>query len=366
MALLNDVDPLPSKQEKKTTKLDTVWGKNYLYVKDKIFLVTEKITVMVTNLNIFFGLIKVFFTENKYLPHYVMIVLALIVATTNMTQKMVSAHNSVEFVSINPEDRIAITQNIDPYTHIINNDSDVTTKAILASAMSDGFLSTAGTVTTEITSREEPSVLPSNEAKTVQYVVSNGDTLSGLGMKFDVKIATLKYVNNIENENSLKPGQTLKIPPKGYEVSSAQIAKKEKERQAKLAAASRTTITRSSTASRTGGSAQAANTAPGTRANGYPYGWCTYYVATRRYVPSSWGNAKNWLYSAKRAGYATGSQPAVGAIVVTSESGYGHVAFVESANDGSITIAEMNYRGWGVISRRTIPAHGGVVRGYVY
>ena len=232
--------------------------------------------------------------------------------------------------------------------------------------MADGFISNIGTVETQITNREEPSVLPSNDTKTVQYTVLNGDTLSGLGMKFDVKIASLKYVNNLDNENSIQPGQQLKIPPKGYEVSSAQIAKKEKERLAKLAQSSRNTVIRSSSSSRATGAASAVNVKPGSRANGYPYGWCTYYVATRRYVPSSWGNAKYWLNSAKRAGYSTGSEAAAGAIVVTSESGWGHVAFVESVNGDSITVAEMNYEGWGVTSRRTISAHSGVIRGYVY
>lgn len=366
MALLNDVDPLPSRHEEKTEKLNTAWGKNYLLLKDKIFLATGMLKTSVQSMDIFFGLVKQFFVEGKYLPHFTVITLALIVASTNMTQKMAAAHNTVQFVSINPEDQIAITQGVDPYTPMISNDSTATSKAILASAMSDGFITSAGTVATEITNREEPSVLPTNEAKTIQYAVQNGDTLSGLGMKFDVKIASLKYVNNIDNENSIQPGQSLKIPPKGYEVSSAQIAKKEKDRLAKLAAANRNTVTRSTSSSRASGSAQTVNIKPGTRANGYPYGWCTYYVATRRYVPSSWGNARSWLSSAKRAGYATGSEPAVGSIVVTSESGYGHVAYVESVNGGSITIAEMNYEGWGVTSRRTISENAGVIRGFVY
>ena len=366
MALLNDVDPLPSKREETTAKLNTVWGRNYLYIKDKIFLATGKMKESVMPLNIFFGLVKTFFIESKFLPHFTVITLALIVAATNMTQKIAAAHSTVQFVSINPEDQIAIAQSVDPYTPIISNDSTATTKAILASAMSDGFITSAGTVATEITNREEPSVLPSNDATTIQYTVQNGDTLSGLGMKFDVKIASLKYVNNIDNENSIKPGQTLKIPPKGYEVSSAQIAKKAADKKAKLALASRNTVTRSGSSSRASGSAQTVNSQPGSRANGYPYGWCTYYVATRRYVPSSWGNARNWLNSARSAGYATGSEPAVGAIMVTSESGYGHVAYVESVDGGSITVAEMNYVGWGVTSRRTLSAAAGVIRGFVY
>jgi len=365
MALLQDVDPLPFKRKEETKQSNTALKRNYLKIKDNIFLATEKIKEIPSALNIFLNSVKRFFTEGKYLAHFVVVFLAIIVAATNLTQKIAAAHNTIEFVNINPEDRIAVSQSVDRYTILISNDSTATSKAILASATADGFINNIGTVSTNVTNREEPSVLPSNETKTVQYTVLDGDTLSGLGMKFDVKIASLKYVNNIDNENSITPGQQLKIPPKGYEVSSAQIAQKEKTR--KLAQATRNTVTRStSTASRATGSAQSIKASTGSRANGYPYGWCTYYVATRRYVPSSWGNARNWLSSAKRAGYATGSQPIAGAIMVTSESGYGHVAYVESVDDNSITVAEMNYEGWGVTSRRTISAYAGVIRGFVY
>jgi surface antigen len=44
----------------------------------------------------------------------------------------------------------------------------------------------------------------------------------------------------------------------------------------------------------------------------------------------------------------------------------GHVAYVEQVSGGTITISEMNYRGWGVVDRRTLSAYGGVVRGYIY
>ena len=366
MALLQDIDLLPQKQEDNRNIREKKSYKNCLILKDKIFLATKKCRELYLGLNVFFIETKKFFHGNRYSPHIIVITLGMIVAITNLTQKITAATNTVEFVNINPEDQLAIAKNIDRYTPQITNDSEAIQKAILANAMSEGFISSTGTVATEITNREEPSVLPSNEAKTIQYTVINGDTLSGLGMKFDVKIATLKYVNDINDADSITPGQKLKIPPKGYEVSVTQIAKKEKENKQKLAQASRNTVTRSESSGRATRSAQTVRTNPGSRANGYPYGWCTYYVATRRYIPSSWGNARSWLSSAKQAGHSTGSEPVAGAVVVTSESGLGHVAYVESVNGSSITISEMNYEGWGVVSRRIISAYGGVVRGYVY
>lgn len=104
-------------------------------------------------------------------------------------------------------------------------------------------------------------------------------------------------------------------------------------------------------------------TAPG---NHFAYGYCTWYVASRRNIP--WfGNAGTWLSGARAAGFATGSTPQVGAILVTAESVYGHVALVDSVNpDGTITITEMNYSGFARITSRTISVSYGAIKGYIY
>jgi surface antigen len=100
--------------------------------------------------------------------------------------------------------------------------------------------------------------------------------------------------------------------------------------------------------------------------NHFPYGYCTWYVASRRYVPWT-GNAGVWYAEAQAYGFAVGQAPRAGAIMVTAESYLGHVAYVESVNaDGSWTVSEMNYAGFGVISSRTI--HPGQIPliGFIY
>ncbi|HVD47742.1 MAG TPA: LysM peptidoglycan-binding domain-containing protein [Candidatus Limnocylindria bacterium] len=103
-------------------------------------------------------------------------------------------------------------------------------------------------------------------------------------------------------------------------------------------------------------------------ATGFPPGWCTYYVATKRNV--TWrGDAGFWYQNASAAGYPVGPKPKVGAIMVTWESYLGHVAYVESVNaDGSWTVSEMNFVAFGVISTRTIkPGQlGGRLVGFIY
>jgi len=53
--------------------------------------------------------------------------------------------------------------------------------------------------------------------------------------------------------------------------------------------------------------------------------------------------------------------------MVTWESGWGHVAIVESVNaDGSWTVSEMNFAGFGVISSRTIRPGRVPLLGFIY
>jgi LysM repeat protein len=105
-------------------------------------------------------------------------------------------------------------------------------------------------------------------------------------------------------------------------------------------------------------------------ATGFPWGWCTWYVATRRPVP--WrGNAIEWYGNARAMGFPVGSQPRAGAIMVTTESliGLGHVSYVEQVYpDGSWLVSEMHYVAFGVTDQRLIhPGQlGGALIGFIY
>ena len=47
----------------------------------------------------------------------------------------------------------------------------------------------------------------------VKYVVANGDTVSGIATNFGLKITSLLWANNLTLRSTLKPGQTIIIPP---------------------------------------------------------------------------------------------------------------------------------------------------------
>lgn len=100
--------------------------------------------------------------------------------------------------------------------------------------------------------------------------------------------------------------------------------------------------------------------------NHFSFGYCTWYVANKRYAP--WfGNAIEWWPNARAYGYPEGQVPQVGAILVTNESGLGHVAYVESVSGSTFVVSEMNYSGWNVVDRRTITLGGSVpIVGFIY
>jgi surface antigen len=98
----------------------------------------------------------------------------------------------------------------------------------------------------------------------------------------------------------------------------------------------------------------------------FPWGWCTWWVASKRTITWS-GNAIEWWPNARAAGLAEGQTPKVGAIMVTRESGFGHVAYVESVDgNGGFTVSEMNFVGFGVVSQRHFNSNPSVLVGFIY
>jgi surface antigen/peptidoglycan hydrolase CwlO-like protein len=108
----------------------------------------------------------------------------------------------------------------------------------------------------------------------------------------------------------------------------------------------------------------------------FAYGFCTYYVATRRCVP--WlGNARDWYSAAAADGYKEGRSPTAGAIVVfrpgvSGVSSLGHVAYVEAVGPtagipaGSFKLSEMNFAGWNQVDYRVISDTSNDIEGFIY
>jgi surface antigen len=221
----------------------------------------------------------------------------------------------------------------------------------------------------------------------VTYTVQPGDTLSGLASKFNITTDTILWANNLSDANSITPGQSLTILPVSgllytvqagdtaaslagvYQANAAQITSYNNAEVTGLKPGTQIIIpdgvkqqapapvTQSAPAVASATAFHPTLTHFEYSGNGYAFGYCTYYVATRRNVPSDWGNANQWYYNAQASGFSVGSTPIPGAIAWTGAGYYGHVAYVESVSGSEVTISEMNYNGnWDRVTERTVPA----------
>jgi surface antigen/LysM repeat protein len=203
------------------------------------------------------------------------------------------------------------------------------------------------------------------------YVVQQGDTADSLAAKFGVTAASITGSNNL-NTSTLKVGTTLLIPPgtglvyqvKGGDTVASIVNKygadndlfvSVNDAEKGVAPGSYVWIpnvavpaatTRLSTTS-----FRVASFSPNYGFNGYDYGYCTYYVASRIAVPSNWGNANTWdNYARATPGWAVSLTPSAGAVAQTDRGSLGHVAIVEAVSpDGTmIKYSDMNgLAGWG-------------------
>ena len=232
----------------------------------------------------------------------------------------------------------------------------------------------------------------------IEYKVKKGDTVSGIAKRFGLKTQTLLWANGLKDWSIIRPGDSITIPPedgifytvrrgdtlgeivKRYQADLNEVikynqidgdrivqgqkiflpnAKMPIYRTTRPKNSTRTHLVKKSVPSR-----PVKITPKG--CHRFPYGQCTWYVAQKwGCIPWS-GNAKNWLANARRYGYPTGSQPVPGAIMVTRESWWGHVAYVEKVIGDSVVISEMNKYGWGRVNRRTLNKNSWLIRGYIY
>lgn len=239
----------------------------------------------------------------------------------------------------------------------------------------------------------------------IEYQVKEGDTISTIASSFGLTTDTVRWANQLDQDQALGVGESLKILPidgvlhwvkpgsgdtldqlsalykvdKKVIISYNQIldnkleddivlvvpgGKIEEAEVSQETTQNQVALDQPATAQATVQPVQSAPIATQPEAltsysggyNNYAYGYCTWYVANRRAVPASMGNAVNWYYAAQAAGFGVGSQPIVGAVAWTPAGYYGHVAYVEAVEGNQVYVSEMNYAGWGVVSYRWVSA----------
>ncbi len=163
----------------------------------------------------------------------------------------------------------------------------------------------------------------------IEYIVKEGDTLSKVAEIYKVPVNRLWLKNtNLSNPDLLNIGDKLVIP-KPEEVLAERTP---------VAPVIAPKITR-----------------PVIPGNAYAPGNCTFWAKSKRPdLPNYLGDANLWGINAAAQGWIVDSTPEVGAVGVAV--GYTHVVYIEAVNgDGTVTVSEMNYGQFGVVTTRTAP-----------
>jgi surface antigen len=202
----------------------------------------------------------------------------------------------------------------------------------------------------------------------IHYTTKSGDTIDKLSAKFKVNANSIRWSNNISG-NTITSHLKLVIPPVNgivYKVKSgdtpASLASRYQADQRLIIAMNdaeinglkpgdQIIIPNGSIAPSAVSSVSYGVFLASYGGNGYDYGWCTYYAASRVGVPSNWGNANTWDDYARLSGWTVSSRPKAGAVAQSDAMSFlGHVAVVEAVSaDGSmIKYSDMNgIAGWG-------------------
>lgn len=298
--------------------------------------------------------------------------------TSGDSTALIHSHAATAATPVNPLDQVSSADIAVTVSRMAGLNEST---AITNQADSQDLAVTAAPTTDNVVSKPQLTATSFKSNKDIQtYVVKPGDNISSIAAQFGVTSDSIRWSNNVTGE-AVSAGTKLLVPPVGYsgivytvkagdtaeslaskykaditELTAANDAELTGLRQGELIiipngqqpAAPRPVQTASTGPSVYSGFAWGSSPVYGS--NGYDYGYCTWYVATRISVPANWGNANTWDNYAPASGWTVSSTPVPGAIGQTDAGSLGHVAVVEavSADGTMIKYSDMNgLAGWG-------------------
>lgn len=165
-----------------------------------------------------------FYFTRKYLAPYLAIVtIALFSFVADYAKAAENSYYyqpSDEVMDLSPAEVADVASAVAPYTNLVEVDP-VTVALAVDNSEFLGKPVLADTQITEIQPSEQ------KRTKTITYTVDEGDTISSIGWKYGLKIATIKSANSLSGD-TIKPGQQLKIPPQDLDPKALANLQKKK------------------------------------------------------------------------------------------------------------------------------------------
>ena len=293
----------------------------------------------------------------------------VITSSHSHTDANLSSQTTAETVAVSPVDRltsfdvaanIAKTVNLPERTPIANQAQSARV-AVVVSASDTSVAAKPQVITAGLKSWRDIA----------EYTVAAGENVPAVAQKFGITSESVRWSNGLSGD-SVTAGTKLVVPPvsglvytvktgdtpqsvaTAYHTSAEKIVqdndaenglpvgKRILVRDGKIIPVVTRTYTNAT-------SVYAASFSPRYGANGYDWGWCTYYAAARSGAPGNWGNANTWAYYARLSGWRVSSVPTAGAIFQTPAGWAGHVGIVEEVYDnGTMKVSDMNgFAGFG-------------------
>ncbi len=239
---------------------------------------------------------------------------------------------------------VAKLTNLAESTSAVNNADSINVRLAVA-ASSEAVVAKPQVISPDIKSRYDIQT----------YTTQAGDTISSLAARFDVTSDTLRWSNGLSGD-TINAGTLLRVLPGVNGIIYLARSGDTPESLAARFQVSKDIIIAYNDAEVGGlpvggyiiipGGTPAVTTSfsPTYGYNGYDYGWCTWYVASKISVPTNWGNANTWSIYAPSSGWQVSQTPKAGAIGQTTGGWAGHVAVVEavSPNGRMVKFSDMN------------------------
>lgn len=312
-----------------------------------------------------------------------MAVVGFVLKTPNTSQAIKHSALSSDVVAASPLDQLSSS---DIAVHVARMASMPEATAVVNQADTISGQLAISSADSRVVDKPQIVSTSAKSYKDIQvYVTKPGDTLTNVAAKFGVTSDSIRWSNNLE-DNEIPVGRELYIPPvngivylvkagdtadklaREYNANKAAIEAFNDAEVLGLVVGRRIVIPDGTKATATynvasyGGSAAAWGGSAIYGYNGYDYGWCTWYVANKLTVPANWGNANTWDNYAATSGWIVSNIPRPGAVAQTDAGGWGHVAVVEAVSpDGNmIKYSDMNgLAGWGAVGYSGwVPAQG--------
>lgn len=161
--------------------------------------------------------VKVIFSK-FVAPYGAILLIALFVFSSNYVQAVESSVQYVpnaDVMDLNAPDVAKAVSVINPYT--TNFEEDAVQVAL--AMKNEEFINKP--VITDTADTKIPEPIAGARKSNLNYTVDPGDTLSSIGYKYGLKIATIKSTNNLISDN-IKQGQKLVLPPQ--DISTTYLA----------------------------------------------------------------------------------------------------------------------------------------------